>query len=81
MVYFVVFVVFPAISLAVRIRRRNLRTVRAEKGVTGAADVVRRKLRGTQGGSVPGGSLIGSLWSEVVRVVGDTIRMGGGGLA
>ncbi|KAI0091266.1 hypothetical protein BDY19DRAFT_991834 [Irpex rosettiformis] len=81
-IYFVVFVVFPAISLAVRIRRRrNFRLVQAGEGGVGAADVVRRRLRGTTGGPLPGGSLLGSLWNEVIRAVGDTIRMGGGGLA
>ncbi len=79
MVYFVVFVVFPAISLAVRIRRRNFRLAQAGQGAQGAADVVRRRLKGTTSG--PGGSLLGSLWNEVTRAVGDTIRMGGGGLA
>ncbi|KAI0777029.1 hypothetical protein BC629DRAFT_1594749 [Irpex lacteus] len=79
MVYFVVFVVFPVISLAVRIRRRNFRLAQAGQGAQGAADVVRRRLKGTTSG--PGGSLLGSLWNEVARAVGDTIRMGGGGLA
>ena len=40
--------------------------------IHGAADV-RRRLAGQN-------TLIGSLWREVVRAVGDTIRMGGGGL-
>jgi hypothetical protein len=80
-VYFVVFVVFPAISLAMRIRRSKLRLAHARQEAAGAADVVRRRLRGASTGSLPTGSLLGSLWNEVSSAVMDTIRMGGGGLA
>lgn len=54
-----------------RIRRKRT----GSGTIHGAADV-RRRLAGhnTQAG------VIGSLWREVVRAVGDTIRMGGGGL-
>jgi hypothetical protein len=41
------------------------------------ADLVRRRL-GTAGGSE--GGVIGRAWGEVLRVVGDTVRMAGSGL-
>ncbi|KAI0696460.1 hypothetical protein BC835DRAFT_1414290 [Cytidiella melzeri] len=79
--YFFVFVVFPTISLAVRIHRRNLRLAHAGQEAAGAAEVVRRRLRGVSTGPLVGGGLLGSMWNDVTRAVGDTIRMGGGGLA
>lgn len=41
-----------------------------------AAEIVRRRLANSQGR----GSAISRIWAEIVKAVGDTIRMGGGGL-
>ena len=69
--FLLLFVLLPVLSLVMRIRRKRT----GSGTIHGAADV-RRRLAGhnTQAG------VIGSLWREVVRAVGDTIRMGGGGL-
>ncbi|KAI0342700.1 hypothetical protein BDW22DRAFT_1357166 [Trametopsis cervina] len=80
-VFFFVFVLFPAISLAIRIRRRNSKLSPAGQHAIGAADVVRRRLRATPSSTMVGTGLVGSLWHEVMRSIGDTIRMGGSGLA
>lgn len=48
---------------------------------TGAADAVRRRLRSAQAGTVAGTGFVSAMWNEMIRAVGDTIRMGGGGLA
>lgn len=61
-------------SIAVRIRRR--RRFMGGGGGGAAADIVRRRLAGGQAQ----GNSIAWLWGEVVKAVGDTIRMGGGGL-
>ena len=73
---FVVFVVLPLLSVFVRVRRQRLV---ASPG--GTAEQVRRRLRGTQGSSSRAVTLAARVWEEVVRAVGDTLRMGGGGLA
>lgn len=77
-VFLLVFVVLPAISLVMRIRRRNLRIT---QGGLGAAEEVRRRLRGAQNGSLVGTSTASRWWNEALRAIGDTVRMGGGGLA
>lgn len=41
------------------------------------AELVRRRLQAVNGRE---SGILGTLWSEVVRVVGDTIKMGGSGL-
>jgi hypothetical protein len=43
------------------------------------ADLVRKKLQ-TAGSGVIKGTLFGRVWGEVVRVVGDTVKMAGSGL-
>lgn len=57
-----------------RIRRKRIGSGTMTQGA--AADVRRRLAAGQD---APAG-VIGSVWREVVRAVGDTIRMGGGGL-
>ena len=42
------------------------------------ADLVRKRLQ-TAGSGVKG-TLFGRMWGEVVRVVGDTVKMAGSGL-
>ncbi|KIP11072.1 hypothetical protein PHLGIDRAFT_125182 [Phlebiopsis gigantea 11061_1 CR5-6] len=73
---FVVFVVLPLLSVFVRVRRQRLVV-----SPGGTAEQVRRRLRGTQGSSSGAATLAARVWEEAVRVVGDTLRMGGGGLA
>lgn len=73
--FFLLFVVFPFLSFMLRMRRRRM-----IMGGTGTANQVRRRLRGVEGGAGVTTGLIANLWEEIVRAVGDTIRMGGGGL-
>lgn len=42
------------------------------------ADLVRKRLQ-TAGSGVQG-TLFGRMWGEIVRVVGDTVKMAGSGL-
>src|ERR1700722_952898 len=73
--FLILFIVFPLLSFVLRVRRRKLRAS-AENPTTGStANQVRRRL-----GATGNWGLIGKLWQEVVRSVGDTIRMGGQGL-
>ncbi|KAF7979151.1 hypothetical protein HWV62_43399 [Athelia sp. TMB] len=73
--FVLLFVLIPLISLVLRIRRRQASGVGGVAGV-GAADAVRRRLAAAGAGA----GVVGRVWSEVVRAVGDTVRMGGGGL-
>lgn len=73
---FLLFVVFPLLSFFVRVRRRRL-----IMSPGGTAEQVRRRLRGPQGTSSGAAGLASRIWEEVFRAIGDTIRMGGGGLA
>jgi len=43
------------------------------------ADLVRKRLQTAGGGGVKG-TLFGRVWGEIVRVVGDTVKMAGSGL-
>lgn len=80
-----VFVLLPLVSLLLRVRRyRRRQALAGGRGVgfgiggvgsIAAAETVRRRL-----GSGAGRNMIGWVWGEVVRVIGDTFRMGGGGL-
>lgn len=73
---FLLFVVFPVLSFVLRLRRQRFIT-----GPTGTAEQVRRRLRGPQRPTTNAAALVMRIWEEVIRAVGDTIRMGGGGLA
>lgn len=68
------FVVLPLVSLVLRVRRRRAHAL--GDGARTAADV-RRRLEAA-GGARAG--LAGRVWGEVVRAVGDTVRMSGRGL-
>lgn len=72
--FVLLFVLLPLVSFVMRIRRRR-RLMGAGAGGAAAADVVRRRLAASQSQNT-----IGWIWREVVRAVGDTVRMGGGGL-
>ncbi|KAF9563214.1 hypothetical protein CPC08DRAFT_706140 [Agrocybe pediades] len=88
--FLVLFVVVPLISFVLRMRRRKrLLQLGLEGGATAAsiaaavsansnADLVRRRLQAASGGME--GSLVQRAWGEIVRVVGDTVRMAGSGL-
>lgn len=41
------------------------------------AELVRKRLQAVNGRE---SGILGTIWAEVVRVVGDTIKMGGSGL-
>lgn len=89
-IFFVV--VLPLVSFLIRLRSRRRRaiveSIKAGAGsvvtsasssgaVTSAAEEVRRRL---QRGQPAGGNVILKVWEDVVRAVGDTVRMGGRGL-
>lgn len=79
------FVVFPMVSLVLRVNKRAS-LVRSGGGGGGggfmARNVRRRLGNGTigQGGSVGAVGVWRSVWEECVRAVEDTVRMGGKGL-
>ncbi|KDQ57137.1 hypothetical protein JAAARDRAFT_157256 [Jaapia argillacea MUCL 33604] len=87
--FVLLFVIFPLVSLLVRVRRRKLSGSGSGAGVgsgmgsgsgVGAratAEEVRKSLMVRRFGEV---GVVGRLWKEVVRAVGDGVRMGGRGL-
>lgn len=81
MTLFLVFVLVPIISFLLRLRRR--RQMQATSGAIGAAsavrnvDLVRRRLHT---GGVGNAGLMSRAWGEIIRVVGDTVKMAGSGL-
>ena len=88
--FLILFVLIPLISFVLRMRRRKrLLQVGLEGGTTAAsiaaavsassnADLVRRRLQAASG--VAEGGLMQRAWGEIVRVVGDTVRMAASGL-
>lgn len=89
--FLVLCVLVPLVSFVLRVRRRRrligLASAGGAAGMIGAvangasvpagnAEMVRRRL---QAAGVEGG-LIQRAWGEVVRVVGDTVKMAGSGL-
>lgn len=84
------FVLLPLVSLVLKVRRHRRRKALGGSGGVGsaglgigagvggiaAAEAVRRRL-----GSGVGRSTLGWIWGGAVRAVGDTLRMGGGGLS
>ena len=84
--FLVLFLLVPLISFVLRMRRRkklfNLNeTAQIAASVTATAthaDLVRKRLQNAGGGVK--GTLFGRMWGEVVRVVGDTVKMAGSGL-
>ena len=85
--FLVLFLLVPLISFLLRMRRRKRlldlsgavqMTAHATATAT-HADLVRKKLQ-TAGSGVIKGTLLGRVWGEVVRAVGDTVKMAGSGL-
>lgn len=72
---FVLFVLLPALSLLLRIRRKRLALAGAAGNGSRVAEDVRRRL-----GDVQKGGVWRRVWEEAVRAVGDTVKMGGRGL-
>lgn len=75
--FFILFVVFPLVSLVLRARHRRRKAV-ASGGLgsytPNSAELARRRLQVDEAG------LFGRVWGEVIRVVLDTVRMAGSGL-
>ncbi|KAF8910595.1 hypothetical protein CPB84DRAFT_1842588 [Gymnopilus junonius] len=89
--FVLIFILVPLISFLLRMRRRKRMqidlaalsggtavTVAAASSVSSNADSVRRRLQAAHGG-IEGG-LVRRAWNEIVRTVGDTVRMAGSGL-
>ncbi|KAI0789856.1 hypothetical protein C8Q75DRAFT_717497 [Abortiporus biennis] len=70
------FLIFPLISFCFRLRQRRI----TQSGGGGAAEEVRRKLKGVRTGALEGKGIVGKIWEEAVRAVTDTVKMGGRGL-
>ena len=68
---------FPLISFLLRIRHRRRRQLLGGKGQASNADLVRRRLQ--VGGTSEGGIVV-KVWGEVVRAIGDTVKMAASGL-
>jgi len=66
----ILFLLLPMVSYFIRLRR-----ARAAPAPASTAAQVKRRLFDARGGSV-----LHKLWSEVGRIIWDTVRMGGGGL-
>ncbi|KIK67685.1 hypothetical protein GYMLUDRAFT_36417 [Collybiopsis luxurians FD-317 M1] len=78
-----VFVVVPLFSLLVRMLRRRGRIVAGSVGAVSSADLVRQRLQAVNANASAMGALgrvLAKAWWEVLRVVIDTIKMGGSGL-
>ena len=84
--FLVLFLLVPLISFVLRMRRRKklldlsgAAQITANVAATAShADVVRRRLQ-TAGSGVKG-TLFGRVLGEIVRVIGDTVKMAGSGL-
>ncbi|PBL03401.1 hypothetical protein ARMGADRAFT_912589 [Armillaria gallica] len=72
--FLILAVVFPLISMVLRLRRRRRL---AAGGAINTADMVRKRLQVVNGREA---GVLRTAWSEIVRVLVDTIRMGGSGL-
>lgn len=70
--FLIVAIVFPIVSMVVRMRHRRMGGHTAN-----TADMVRKRLQAVNGAEA---GILGRVWSEVMRVVTDTIKMGGSGL-
>ncbi|KAJ6624037.1 hypothetical protein B0H10DRAFT_2008236 [Mycena sp. CBHHK59/15] len=75
------FVLLLVLSLLVRRRRRAENPIKAGGDVAGGnAELVRRRLLAASAASGGSAGVLGRALSAVIRAVGDTVRMGGGGL-
>ncbi|SJL09847.1 uncharacterized protein ARMOST_13228 [Armillaria ostoyae] len=72
--FLILAVVFPLVSMVLRLRRRRRL---AAGGAVNTADMVRKRLQVVNGREA---GVLRTAWSEIVRVLMDTIRMGGSGL-
>ncbi|KAG7451305.1 uncharacterized protein BT62DRAFT_1071880 [Guyanagaster necrorhizus] len=72
--FLILAVIFPLISMMLRFRRRRRLTA---DGTVNTADMVRKRLQAVNGREA---GVLGKAWSEIARVLMDTIRMGGSGL-
>ncbi|PFH48766.1 hypothetical protein AMATHDRAFT_64711 [Amanita thiersii Skay4041] len=91
----IIFVLFPVISFILRMRRRrqgrigsgsggsvtplkNGSSGLSATGMASNADLVRKRLQLSGAGG--DGNLVGKVWTEVVRMLVDTVKMAGSGL-
>jgi hypothetical protein len=72
---FILFVVIPLLSILLRLRRRRSLLGAASADGGSMAVSVKRRLQ-----SAEGTGLVGRIWTEAVRAVVDTVKMGGSGL-
>ncbi|KAK0204973.1 hypothetical protein DFS33DRAFT_1382871 [Desarmillaria ectypa] len=72
--FLILAVVFPLISMVLRIRRRRRL---AAGGAVNTADMVRKRLQVVNEREA---GVLRTAWSEIIRVLMDTIKMGGSGL-
>lgn len=83
--FIVIIVIVPLLSLLIRLRRRRRLRLRlgtgtptlTPKATVNTADLVRRRLNNVNGRET---GVIGRAWTEMARIVGDAVRMGGSGL-
>lgn len=79
-----VFVVVPVLSLLVRmLRRRQRLPATSSFNARGGADLVRRRLQTVNANAHAMGAMgkfLARTWWEIIRVVLDTVKMGGSGL-
>jgi len=73
--FMLVLIIFPLISVMFRLRRQK--SIGANHGAVGD---VRRRLRAVPNRAVDGKNAIAVIWDEVIRVLSDTVKMGGRGL-
>jgi len=81
--FVLLFVLVPLLSFVLRMRRRKrllglVGTTMAAATSASNAELVRRRLQAAGGGVEVG--FFNNAWAEVIRVVGDTVRMAGSGL-
>jgi hypothetical protein len=75
-------VLVPIFSFVMQVRRRRVQgsgaaTLQAGNGQTATVDLVRQRLLNPGSGN---NGILRAAWTEIIRVIGDTIRMGGSGL-
>lgn len=80
----VIFVIVPILSLLLRmLRRRQRLPVSSSFGAGGGADLVRQRLQAVNANANAMGALgklLASAWFDIIRIVLDTVKMGGSGL-
>ncbi|KAG6902861.1 hypothetical protein C0995_010746 [Termitomyces sp. Mi166 len=71
---FLLFVVFPLVSLALRARHRRRQALNGSISTGNSAELVRQRLQ------TAGAGALSQAWNEMLRIVYDTVRMAGSGL-